>query len=188
VGADRRRTARTATALTNQLRVTSISSFANPTRARPFPRNRLALCAAAPAFALDAVVTHCHDGDTCTLADGERVRLHAIDAPELAQPYGEQTRAPINQLIAGQRVDVRPTGDTSYQRMVADIVRADGLDVAAIMVSRGYAWVEDRWNTDPAMPARQRAAQAARSGLWAADLPSGRIEYRRGSRSCSCGT
>src|SRR5262245_43711872 len=119
------------------------------------------------AYAFDAIVSTCHDGDTCTLADGTRVRLHAIDAPELDQPFGDQARTLINQLVAGHHVDVRPTGDYSYHRMVADLVLTDGRDVAAIMVSGGLAWVEARWNTDPSQPARQLAAQQAHHGLWA---------------------
>jgi endonuclease YncB( thermonuclease family) len=61
------------------------------------------------AWAYDAVVSTCHDGDTCTLADGTRIRLHAIDVPELDQPYGPQAGALINSLIAGRHVDVRLT-------------------------------------------------------------------------------
>ena len=119
-----------------------------------------------PARAYDAVVTACHDGDTCTLANGERIRLHAIDAPELDQPYGLQAHALINRLLAGQHVDVRPTGDHSYGRTVADLY-IGGRSVGAEMVSAGLAWVEPRWNTDASTPARQTAAQAAHLGLWA---------------------
>jgi endonuclease YncB( thermonuclease family) len=122
---------------------------------------------AAPAFAFDAVVTNCHDGDTCALADGTRVRLHGVDAPELDQPYGAQSRLLINSLVAGHHVDVRPTGDLSYGRTVADIVLPDGRDVGAVLVASGAAWVESRWNHDPAAYAAQDHAQRAHLGLWA---------------------
>src|SRR5215472_3572705 len=89
----------------------------------------LSLALAPAAFAFDAVVRNCHDGDTCTLANGLRVRVHAIDAPELDQPYGDQARAVINQLVAGHHVDVLPTGERSYDRIVADMVLPDGRDV-----------------------------------------------------------
>jgi micrococcal nuclease len=141
------------------------------------------LAAATPAFAFDAAVTRCHDGDTCTLADGERVRLHAIDAPELDQPYGDQARVLINRLVAGQHVDVRPTGDRSYGRMVADIGFLDcstsvpagadrhcqARDVGTVMVSAGLAWEERRWDNNQAsrLVERQAEAQAAHRGLWA---------------------
>jgi endonuclease YncB( thermonuclease family) len=122
--------------------------------------------ASIPAHAYDAVISACHDGDTCTLADGTRIRLHAIDAPELDQPYGLQAQALINRLIAGQHVDVQPTGDRSYGRIVADI-NLNGRSIGAEMVSAGLAWVEPRWNSDASAPRRQAAAQAAHLGLWA---------------------
>jgi micrococcal nuclease len=124
----------------------------------------LALSHAAHAF--DAVITACHDGDTCTTSDGTRIRLHAVDAPELDQPFGNAARLRINAMIAGQHVDIRPTGDLSYGRTVADIY-VGGRSVGAEMVSAGLAWNEPRWNTDPSLPTRQGAAQAAHLGLWA---------------------
>jgi micrococcal nuclease len=121
------------------------------------------------AFAYEATVVSCHDGDTCALADGTRIRLHAIDAPELDQPGGEQARVLINQLVAGHQVDVRPAGDRSYRRVVADIALPDGRDVGATMVSAGLAWEERRWDNNPAnhLVERQEAAQRAHLGLWA---------------------
>jgi micrococcal nuclease len=106
------------------------------------------------------------------LANGERIRLHGVDAPELDQPYGDQATALINRLVAGQHVDIRPTGDLSYGRTVADIIVEDGpnagTDAGAYMVRNGYAWVESRWNLNPAAPSLQAEAQAAHRGLWAA--------------------
>ena len=100
--------------------------------------------AASQARAFDAVVTTCHDGDTCTVtaSDGHRlhIRLHAIDAPELDQPSGTEAQALISELVVGHQVDIRPTGGYSHNRMIADM-NVDGTDVAAFMVSRGYAWV-----------------------------------------------
>jgi endonuclease YncB( thermonuclease family) len=110
--------------------------------------------AASQASAWPAMAEVCHDGDTCTVVtdSGQRIhiRLHGVDAPELNQPYGPQARRLINSLVAGQRVDVRPTGDTSFSRTVADLVLSNGRDVGSTMITGGYAWVEPRWNHDPA--------------------------------------
>ncbi len=123
-----------------------------------------------PAFGYEATVVTCHDGDTCTVvAQAKRitVRVHAIDAPEIGQPYGVEARGVILKLIPpGTQVDVRPTGDASYHRTVADIVRGDGVDVGEEMVREGAAWVEARWNTNPQAPPLQAAARAAHTGLW----------------------
>jgi micrococcal nuclease len=123
------------------------------------------------AHAFPARVTDCHDGDTCTLVaggSGERitVRLHGIDAPELGQPYGAQSRDLINNLVAGKAVDVRPAGH-SYNRTVADLVLPDGRNVAAVMIDAGAAWWEPKYPSDPTLPARQAQAQQRHAGLWA---------------------
>jgi micrococcal nuclease len=119
--------------------------------------------------AFDALITGCHDGDTCTvLAPGSgsgpaqlRIRLDGIDAPELDQPFGIQARALILRLVLVHRVDVRPAGRRD-DRLVADLVLLDGpdagADVAAALVDAGAAWVEPRYSTDPMARARQAVA------------------------------
>jgi endonuclease YncB( thermonuclease family) len=97
------------------------------------------------AWAFAAVITACHDGDTCSAvtADGQRyhVRLHGVDAPELDQPFGTQSRALVTQLVVGHHVDVRPAG-RSHDRLVADLRLRDGRDVGGLLVAAGAAWVE----------------------------------------------
>jgi micrococcal nuclease len=127
--------------------------------------------AASQASAWPATAEACHDGDTCTVVSdsGQRltIRLHGIDAPELDQSFGPQARLMINSLVAGHRVDVRPTGDLSYGRTVADLVLPGGRDVGAALVASGAAWVEQRWNHNPAAYNAQATAQGAHLGLWA---------------------
>jgi endonuclease YncB( thermonuclease family) len=130
----------------------------------------IVLALASPAWALDAVVTACHDGDTCTAIatkDGARiqVRLHGVDAPELDQPFGTQARTMMSALVIGRHVDLHPAGH-NHDRLVADVVLRDGRNVAALLVTEGAAWVDARHNTDPTAPTRQAAAQQARRGLW----------------------
>ena len=126
---------------------------------------------ASRASAWPVTAESCHDGDTRTVISdsGQRVpiRLHGVDAPELDQPYGPQARLLINSLIAGQHVDVRPTGDLSYGRTVADLVMPGGRNVGATLVASGAAWVEQRWNHDPAVYAAQGNAQRR---IWASGL------------------
>ena len=127
------------------------------------------LALASPAFAFDAVVAACHGGDTCTVIAGEQrihIRLHGVDSPELDPPYGPAARDTVIRLIVGHHVDVGSAGH-SHDRLVADMVREDGLDTATEMVADGAAWVEPRFNTNPELPGWQELAQRSRLGLWA---------------------
>jgi endonuclease YncB( thermonuclease family) len=122
------------------------------------------------AWAFAAVITACHDGDTCSAvtADGQHVRLHGVDAPELDQPFGTQSRALVTQLVVGHHVDVRPAG-RSHDRLVADLRLRDGRDVGGLLVAAGAAWVEPGYfptNPESEVPDRQAAAQRLRLGLW----------------------
>ena len=106
------------------------------------------------------------DGDTIVV-EKIHIRLHGIDAPEIAQicsngwPAGTLAR---NHLISLLKSPVSCTRlDTDrYGRTVARC-RADGNDIAALMVSAGMAWAYLRYSTDYLTD--QLAAQAAQRGV-----------------------
>ena len=52
------------------------------------------------------VVTAVHDGDTLTLDGATKIRLDTIDAPELAQDYGQQAQEHLSNLVLGSTVTV----------------------------------------------------------------------------------
>ncbi|PTX52482.1 endonuclease YncB(thermonuclease family) [Gemmobacter caeni] len=101
------------------------------------------------------------DGDTL-VADRVRIRLHGIDAPELSQAGGEAARAYLIRLIGGDPVRIEPLGTDLYERRVARVHGSAG-DLGRRMVRDGYA--RAAYGTDYA--AEERAARAARAGLWA---------------------
>jgi len=59
---------------------------------------------------IKAKVIHVVDGDTFDLSDGTRVRLQGVDAPELKQIGGRESRAYLENLIKGKEVTVRVDG------------------------------------------------------------------------------
>lgn len=99
-----------------------------------------------PAHAWPAIVLDVHDGDTVTVAPmGDararmRVRLYGIDAPELEQRGGPQSRDHLRSLVSpGQRVEVIPMRIDPYSRMVALLATDRVLN--ADMLEAGQAWV-----------------------------------------------
>lgn len=101
-----------------------------------------------PAAALFAcAVVHVADGDTFTCADRTRVRLAAIDAPELpghcrtgracapGDPFASKTA--LEALALGRKVKCEPVG-TSYDRVVA-WCRRGHTDLSCAQVRAGQA-------------------------------------------------
>ncbi|MFC7477542.1 thermonuclease family protein [Dankookia sp. GCM10030260] len=133
----------------------------------------LACLHAAPAWAapdLLGQVVGISDGDTLTLLTPDRrqtkVRLAEIDTPERRQPYGSRAREALADLAFQRQVRVVVEDTDRYGRTIGRVY-AGRRDVNAEMVRRGAAWVYDRYNRDPKLPALEAEARAARRGLWA---------------------
>lgn len=143
------------------------------------------LFAALPAAAemrFQGEVVRILDGDTVeVLAPNkttQRVRLANIDAPERRQAFGERAKQALADLSFRQQVDVLDQGGDRYGRRIG-VLMVNGENVNAQMVKRGMAWVYERYNSDPELPALERAARAARVGLWADANPVAPWEFRR---------
>jgi endonuclease YncB( thermonuclease family) len=117
---------------------------------------------------LEGVVVGVVDGDTADvrLQSGMvRVRLHAVDAPERGQPYGEAAKEALSRLAFGKAVDVEPIEQDRYDRLVARLWVA-GVDVNAELVKQGYAWVYRRYADEATYCAYEKAARDRQRGLW----------------------
>jgi endonuclease YncB( thermonuclease family) len=121
---------------------------------------------------LPGVVVGVVDGDTVDvkLQSGMiRIRLHAIDAPESAQPYGKSARQALSSLVFGRAVEVEPYQQDRYDRLVARLWLGE-LDVNAEMVKRGMAWAYRRYADDPAYCVYEKNARDRQRGLWSLPL------------------
>ena len=84
-----------------------------------------------------------HDGDTITLqteANKKKIRLAGIDAPELKQPYGVESRAVLREAVLDRQVQVETTKADKYGRVVGKVI-VDGQDINLKQVQSGMAWV-----------------------------------------------
>lgn len=116
------------------------------------------------------------DGDTLRIA-GEAIRLHGIDAPELAQPCTDAVGIPfacgrtaaraLERLVQGRTVVCRTVDRDGFGRAVA-VCEADGIDLNRAMVASGWALAFRRYADD--YVATERAATRARLGLWAGNF------------------
>lgn len=124
-----------------------------------------------------AKVVKVMDGDTFEIADGTKVRLHCIDAPELSQPGGEESRVFLSVMLSGQTVGIDKKGIDKYGRVLAEVT-VNGSLVNLSMVEMGQAWRFVEYCKDGRYEAAEKTARSASEGLWAAANPVAPWEYR----------
>jgi len=138
------------------------------------------LLLAGTAWADGMRVTAVLDGDTLELEDGRRVRLAGIDAakpPRNANPadgrvwpLAEAATAALADLALGRRVVLHgPAPVDRHGRLLANLVREDGLWLQSALLVRGLARVHTRPDARAyaaELLAGEEAARNAGRGLW----------------------
>ncbi|MFL9610974.1 thermonuclease family protein [Methylobacillus sp. Pita2] len=146
---------------------------------------------------LSGVVFRVHDGDTVTLIDDSNarhnIRLVGIDAPELDQRFGPESKMFLARQVCNQRVQVITKGNDMYKRVLGEVVVGQ--------VSMNEALVRNGWAVayricrkkngctpnDEAVkyvPLESNAYQT-RAGLWADDNPVMPWDHRRMTKGSS---
>ena len=122
-----------------------------------------------------------NDGDTVTLLDtaGQRVRVRlvGIDAPELDQPMGRESRAALAAKLAGGIVRVEGDARDQHGRLLGTLRLADR-DLNREMVAEGWAWAFTGFADDDDLIAAESAARRGRRGLWADPQPQPPRQWR----------
>lgn len=147
----------------------------------------LAAALPAPAAELRGRVVAVSDGDTLTVLTAghksERVRLAGIDAPESRQAFGTAAKRGLSALVFGAEVHVEYTKRDRYGRIVGRVLR-EGRDAGLAQVEAGLAWHYLRYAAEQPSGERaayaeaERAARAARRGLWTDAAPLAPWEWR----------
>jgi len=130
-------------------------------------------------------VVNVHDGDTLAALDDtntqHRIRLQAVDAPELGQPFGQASKRALSDLVFGKQVTLHTTGTDRYGRTLTHVTVND-IEVDAQMIATGHAWHYQRYDHTATLEAAERNSRAARRGLWAGAEPVPPWEWRKGEK------
>ncbi|WP_428246771.1 thermonuclease family protein [Ferrovibrio sp.] len=133
------------------------------------------IIATIPASAAEEPAWRATDGDS--LRHGRSAhRLYGIDAPELRQtcrrgqedwPCGEAARDRLAALIEGRAIACETLEQDRYGRSVS-ICRADGTDLAALLVREGLAvaYLRYSWRYLP----DEAYARIRRRGVWSGEF------------------
>lgn len=141
--------------------------------------NGLAICMGCSVSVVSAevllgTVIAVHDGDTITLkneSDQKKIRLAGIDAPELNQPYGVESRAALREAVIDKQVQIETTKTDKYGRVVGKVI-VDGQDINLKQVQSGMAWayreyLKELSKVDKALYLETEAqSKAIAAGLW----------------------
>ena len=123
-----------------------------------------------------------HDGDTITGLDDSKtqykIRLDAIDAPELGQPFGQTSKKALSEKVFGKDVVVIPKTKDKYGRTVGHIL-IDGRDVNLLMLEEGMAWHYKHYDHNARLARAEEEARAAKKGLWSDGDPVPPWEWRK---------
>ena len=152
---------------------------------RPHRLKRLLCLAAlfsatANANELAGRVTRVVDGDTLVVSDSSHlpttVHLFGIDAPELAQEFGQQSRTGLSALALGQSIQAQCVEQDRYGHELC-VVWIRGKDVGLEQIGNGMAW----WNQKHALRQSPQTrslyrqaefnAKIRRFGLWRGKNP-----------------
>ncbi len=138
---------------------------------------------------LTGKVTAVHDGDTLTLSTAditEQVRLQGMDAPELAQPFGDAARTALSQRTLHQSVRVAYIQRDRYDRLLGQVFTADCSDVNHQMLVLGMAWFYKAYACELESTRRSRyelaetQAHEQHLGLWSQSQPVAPWIFRNG--------
>ncbi len=118
------------------------------------------------------------DGDTLALSDGRRLRLIAVNTPELGrdgqpdQPLARAARRAVREFLGEGGPVVFRLGDDArdhYGRHLAHVYDAEGRSLAAHLLRQGLAWriaVPPNLAHQECLAVQERHARNAGTGLW----------------------
>ena len=96
-------------------------------------------------------VTKVHDGDSVHITPrGKKrtiVRLAAIDAPEVEQIYGIDSRNHLRSMIMNQQVTAHCNKTDKYKRNIC-VVLKDNQDINLEMLKTGNAWYYEKYRKE----------------------------------------
>jgi micrococcal nuclease len=109
-----------------------------------------------------------HDGDTFEIIEnGKRqsCRIANIDAPELKQSFGINSRDSIRSLILGKEIIIYPIGTDIYNRMIVS-AKVKGLRIDSLIIQKGWAWHYSIYSKESLLADCMKTAMSQNLGLW----------------------
>lgn len=127
------------------------------------------------------------DGDTIWVmhrSEKIKVRMLGIDAPELNQAFGLQSKKILKSLIYLKIVHIEGQKKDRYSRLIGKVILNDQ-DINIKMIQKGAAWHFKRYQDDQTVNDRinysleERNAKKKKLGLWESKNPFPPWQWRK---------
>ena len=136
-------------------------------------------------------VARVSDGDTVRLLVNDstelKIRLSGIDAPELDQAFGKESKNRLTKLVDGRTIEAQCSKRDRYRRWLCKLV-FNFSDINLSLVKDGFAWWYQYYKKDQTLEDQQsyRMAEAIakenKLGLWEDSNPVAPWDFRREKR------
>ena len=113
------------------------------------------------------------DGDTIKgKVEGKQItiRLVEIDAPEMDQPFGLESKNFLIKLTSNEKITYTSEGEDRYGRTLGKLFK-NKENLNALMVKSGFAWVYERYAKNQNLYVYQEVAKSKNLGLWQSKKP-----------------
>ena len=123
------------------------------------------------------------DGDTFLLKCNDgifKIRLYGVDAPELDQYYGEESKRLIENLSYKKQVTAYVRYNDPYGRLVGKVILDDGSVLNEILIANGAVWWYRHYSkNEKVFQVLEEYAHKNRIGLWEQENPVAPWVYRK---------
>lgn len=130
------------------------------------------------------------DGDTIIVLDGSKkikVRLSGIDAPELKQRFGFNSKQELTSLIEKKWVNILSNSRDKYKRTLGKVI-CNNVDINLSLIKLGMAWHYKKYkknqskNDQDLYTYYENIARDSRLGLWKDYNSIAPWDWRRGKK------
>ena len=130
------------------------------------------------------------DGDTIIVLEGNKkrkVRLTGIDAPELKQEFGFESKQKLRSLIDKKWVDIASNSEDRYKRTLGKVI-CNGVDINLNLIKLGMAWHYKRFKNSQDRKDQflysnaEKYAKVNKLGLWSKEAPIAPWRWRKNKK------
>ena len=125
------------------------------------------------------------DGDTIWVESGDenvKVRLSYIDAPELKQNFGIESKEYLTNLVLDKNVEIHSYRRDRYKRVIGEVyihTNRESIFINAKLIKSGHAWVYKRYRKNPYLMNLEEFARDNKNGIWNLESPTPPWKYRK---------